>query len=973
MEQIDGLGDEINDIDKLPVALQSSSTSRRKADLQALRARILDEKVSETGLEYSLNLLFQTYPKYRDRGSRRAVQDCLSTILSASSTCFNKFVQFLRSESSKTGIAPSNAFVLVEWFSLALQICAKKSELWKAHGLDLILPYALTVELCISSPTRDSIKKSAIVVTRRALRKLFTNSDFGEDAVRTVVSQLSEKSPLGYKSAVLLGIVAGVCYRLPSERPVFEGLKLQCISFWVRDIVGSRTIVPYHIATSLNDFFSSFIDINDLDAVVIPALEKALLRSPEVVLHDLARPLLLSLSSSIDLADILANHLMKPLLANIKSTNVEIRNGAISTFAVLVERSHDRQLLEKVSNEVLIPLSSSKLTTAEHRLLHARMLSMLPYIPSCSSHICDGLSSTVSKEPNEAALAAEVNTLTRHLRYRIVQENCKLETIISIFAKGLSDKRPAFQKIWALRSGDLLWHISKHSNNFTHQSSIAQVVDMLVPNLLALYDEVTSNSLPATHTGVVIAAHIVLSLYEFLATASQDPRIKNLLQRAKVYERALTTSPKLSYLLNPRIYTKMSNDEDIEWVVRALSSSSVGLCTTETSSAVTDAWSQAFIYFLAAKSVPSNLQKFAAQSLTEIYLKQPAPVGKNIIGGLWKWYRNVEDEVRDSAAFTAQTGTEKLHVAVRAICPVASRPSFEPPVKVETVRLQLIEMLVLCRPEILSRVSWIEVCLRTGQDPGDIAKLYSNECILHVTNILQGKALGSIGERVKLAAYNTLAELAFAAPITITPLLIGEIKTNLAANELRKYGPTEFAIARTPEGVAFVDVLSKKVQNQSLDKNVRDYDTLKWEQEVRSELAQMKGQDKKLTADEQAKVKAQLVKEAAIRDKVLQLEKMMQIGIGIIYGLATGPPTEASMWMGPSINSLLAVIEAGVGLLVGDSANEAFIACSNLLSSRLGSLRSFIGVATLRALGSQNIPQNLQQEPLGGKVTIKIL
>ena len=969
MAQLNGVKDKSISLDGLSGALHSSSTLRRKAELQALRSRISDGDVSGTHVEQILDLLFQTYPLYRDRESRRAVQECLLSILPASSTCLHKIVLFLRSESTNLGIAPSNAFVLVEWFSLTLQTCAKKSELWKAHGKDLILPYAQTLELCISSATRDSIRNSAVIVTRRALRRLFTSSECDEHVIRIVVSQLSEKGPLGYKSAVLFGIVAGVCHRLPSKRSIFEDLKAQCISFWVRDIVGSRSVVPYHIATALEDFFSNFVDLQDLEAFVVPALEKALLRSPEVVLHDLAKPILLSLSSSIDLADILANHLLKHLLANLKSTNVDIRIGAISTFAALVKRSHDEQLLQKVAGDILTPLSSSKLPTAEHRVLHARMLSMLPFIPSYSSHICDGLCSMVLKEPNEAALAAEVSALIRHFNFRTIRENSKLEPVVSVFTKGLSDKRPAFQKIWALRAGDMLWHVSKHNYESTHESPISQVVDMLVPSLLVLYDEVTSNSLPAAQSGIVIAAHIFLSLYQFLTKSSQDPRVTSLLKKVKIYEQAFTVSPKPSYLLNPRIYTKMSNDEDIRWIIRALSSSSVGLSTADISSIVTDAWVQAFIYFLVAKSVPPTIQKDAAQSLKEIYLEQPILIGKSIIGGLWSWYKNLEDGVKDSAASTAQAGTEKLNLVVRSICPPAMQSDSGPPVRAEAMRAQLIAMLVLCRPEIMPRVSWIELCLRTGQDPGEIARLYSTECVQQVMNILQGKTLGRIGDNVKLAAYNTLAELAFAAPAIMTPLLVEVMKTNLAHSELREYGPTEFAIARTPEGTVFVDVLSKKVQNQSLDKNARDYDTLKWEQEIRSQLAQKKGQEKKLTWDEQAKVKAQLIKEAAIREKVLQLEMRMKIGIGIIHGLAVGPPTDAGIWMGPSVIALLNVIEAGVGLLVGETANKAFISCANFLPSRLGSLRSFIGVAILRALGSPNLSHDLQQEPLGGMVS----
>ena len=86
----------------------------------------------------------------------------------------------------------------------------------------------------------------------------------------------------------------------------------------------------------------------------------------------------------------------------------------------------------------------------------------------------------------------------------------------------------------------------------------------------------------------------------------------------------------------------------------------------------------------------------------------------------------------------------------------------------------------------------------------------------------------------------------------------------------------------------------------------------------------------------------------------------------MVEGLATGPPTDGQVWMGPSLRALVSVIEAGVGVLVGVEADKAYLACANFVSSRLGPLRPFIGVATLRALGSLYLPIEFEQEPLEG-------
>lgn len=220
---------------------------------------------------------------------------------------------------------------------------------------------------------------------------------------------------------------------------------------------------------------------------------------------------------------------------------------------------------------------------------------------------------------------------------------------------------------------------------------------------------------------------------------------------------------------------------------------------------------------------------------------------------------------------------------------------------------------------------------------------------------------------MKNAAYNAAADLAFVAPDTTIPPLMELIGRDLDVEQLQDIGPVEAAIFRTPEGTCFVDVLAKKAQ-QTVDKNKKDYDILKWEEELRSQLEKKKGQQRKLTADETAKVHAQLKKESHIRKTIQELEARLLRGIGIIKSLATGPPTDAAQWLGTAVLLLLSVMDAGANLITGEAAPLAYIVCSEKVSSRLGSMRPFIGVATLRLRGT-SLPDNYNEEPLEDLVT----
>ena len=208
--------------------------------------------------------------------------------------------------------------------------------------------------------------------------------------------------------------------------------------------------------------------------------------------------------------------------------------------------------------------------------------------------------------------------------------------------------------------------------------------------------------------------------------------------------------------------------------------------------------------------------------------------------------------------------------------------------------------------------------------------------------------------------------MAFVAPEAALPVVVKQFSQDLDPKQMESVGPTEAAIFRTPEGTAYIDVLSKKAP-VVIDKNTKDYDTLKWEEELRAQLAQKKGQAKKLSADDQSKVNAQLAKESAIRKEVTGTEHRMRRGVGIIRSLATGPPTEAEQWMGPAVDLLIQAIRAGAGLLLGDVPATALISCSERVSNRLGMMRPFIGVAVLRTIGSIQLASEYEDEDLGGK------
>ena len=835
-------------------------------------------------------------------------------------------------------------------------------EAFKYYGVKVVQAHARALELVSSSTlhAKESVHQSAILATRRALRKVLRAHR--EEALSLIVGDLTAKGQtLGIKGASFLGVLAGVCSRLPADIAPLAKQKQEYYAFYLREILGSRMLVPKHLASALNDFFVEFTTFEELRADLVPPLEKALLRAPEVVLNDLVSPLFGSISKSIDVAPILANNLSKPLLSNLKSSSASIRDGAISAFSILISRSQDQQALGKVVDEVLLPMSTSKLT-AEHRDLHARILAMIPAVHAKAKNMCELLCAILSKEANETAVGNEVTALLCQFQ-QLPKDTAVTKMVASTCMKGIEDKRPGVRRQWMLGVGLVLWeHRNEGSRKSSDNANLGKLETDCLPCFLKVTEEVVQNPITAVSSGLAVAPLITLSLCQVLLSSVSEST-KATIRKAKLMEKVTSTNAKTATLLSPRVYTKLS-EPDYPWQIRALLASSVEL-KNHVESDFALAWSQAIIHLISAND-HTKVRDMAMCGLTKAHLENRMNIAKIMINGLWDWYENVEADEKDTAATASKAGTRRLHFVIRSICRPLGQGTYHPDESSKAVmQAQLIDMLVLCRPEITPQAHWIELCLRVGEDPGLIAKTNAKQCLEKVERCLSSHYDSPHASNIRLAAYNAAAELAFVSPDSIIPLLLDRINRDLPVSEILNCGPTETAIARTPEGTAFIDVLSSQKQKYMVDKNSKDYDTVKWEEEMRNQIAKKKGQEKKLTADEKAKVNAQLVKEAGIRQEVRNLEQRLRNGIGYIYALAVGPPTETIMWLSPCLQALTSVVEVGVARLVGDAADEAYLTCSNFVSPRLGSLRRFVGVATLRMLSSQ-LPPHLEQEPLKG-------
>lgn len=944
--------------------------------------------IDQTSLSKLLPLFFLTHAFYHDRPSRRAVQRCL-VIFSrkGDEKLLTALVGAIKREAQKPTIAPSSAFVLLEWCSQLIENLAGTA-LWAKLGKELILASADCLERCLQSPFNKHVGHSALVVTRRAFRKIVSPASTREQAITEAVQLLATKGaqPTA-KYSVTLGVIAGVCSRKDYAKPILEKLKPQYFGFYTREIIGSRTPVPNHLAEGLYDFFHSFLTLEELGKDVIPSLEKGLLRAPEIVLNDLVTPLVGALPAQYDLSGILSNNLLKPLLSNTKSTNPTIRSGALAAFKTIIPRASNLEALGKATDEIATPLKGGKVASADQRAIHSEMLMELAKTEANATKICLALPMVAGKEGNEPALAAETSALTEAVKTLLKSGAEVPAAVVDAFKKGLADKKPTSRKLWVLAAGELLLDVSQTT---PLSAPALKVTEGIMPVLFETYNDAVANPPASSQSGLITGAYITCSIAPLVFGGKISAPLEALSKKFSIAKHCLVAEPKPSFLLTPRLYSKLTSNDDLRWLSRALTAV-VNELPDDGGSSISLAWSQALIYLVSSATTSSQVRKEVCQQISDLYQRNPQKISSALTSGIWHWLGAGEEGDKDSAAMLAKADTTHLNLILRAIClparelpegaaEVTERPALE---------AQMCSLLVLARPELVPRSSWIDLCLRVGLDPGELAK--NNEKVLlqevAIRSTLDQKVppyfrwmlnpspcwtqladlITQQSAAIRNAAYKAAVELVFVAPDVMTPRIIQLIEQDLDVADLEGIGPLEAAIFRTPEGTAFVDVLAKKSSN--VPTKGKEADTLRWEAELRSQLAQKKGQQQKLSADDKAKVDAQLKKESAIRERVRGVAAKAMRGIGVIQSLATGPPTDAGSWMGPAVKALLGAIDAGACLITEDAAPLAYLACADRVSTRLGSFREFIGVATLRAHDVELIPENLKQEPLHELVT----
>jgi hypothetical protein len=210
-----------------------------------------------------------------------------------------------------------------------------------------------------------------------------------------------------------------------------------------------------------------------------------------------------------------------------------------------------------------------------------------------------------------------------------------------------------------------------------------------------------------------------------------------LLKKASIQKGSLAVEPKPSFLLNQRIYSKFSED-DLKWLCRALSSISPALSSS--SEPIRGAWAQAYIYLVCSSTTSPTVRRQAVDTLADLCAQSAGAdtfsIAGVVVSGMWQWIEALEGGDKDSAAALAKSGDANLHLVLKSVClspkEYVDRAGSGP--DKPKLEAQMCSLVVLAKPQLIPRASWISLCLRVELDPGELARKYEDVLIQEIVD-----------------------------------------------------------------------------------------------------------------------------------------------------------------------------------------------------------------------------------------------
>ncbi|KAH9944598.1 armadillo-type protein [Amylocystis lapponica] len=970
----------------LEVARSRLLTSSTKIRIQFLRDELFVlAKHGDLSLSQTLDifqLITQTYSRYVDAPSREAAEavgeelvrrdesrgtpsgEPLESKLGVTEQVLGWLTNEVLHFSKKAGsYVSTDIFVLLSWCCGLYIVCLESNPDFTSTSAwsKLVGVMSTLTDLLLDKSTRakPSLQKSGLVRIRRALR----SSPKQLPALMKCLLVHAKKTSSPLSVVPLLGISVDVTFRLKnvsaaSLTQIEPAVKDDILSFYANSILMSRAPVPSHISSALHDFIHRSVTEDYFENIILPTMEKALLRSPEISLI-LVSEFLGAYPHAAE-GDTF-RRLLTPTLNSARSTNSIVRENATSLFRVLVKKTSVASDAELAVSELLTLPKAGKTSGPEHRVALYTMLGYLTPMPSLSNAIVQTALPLLAKETHDAAISVLASSLTSHLVACLRGDGDLADDVMGLITREMNSSKPATRRSFCCLVGDAYWSLGDLVSDASQTFARA-----LLPAFETNLKTVAANPLNSV-TGP-LEGYTALAVV--LGPFSRSGKFDDFILHNATIQSLIVVSARPSFLLWDKVYQKLSAAEDEAWLLRAteaaLSFFKDELIRNEHACAMIGS----VLLHLAVESQSAITRRQVISSVQAFAAKLPALVNRAVTGALTAYLSHPRASSSEMPNGHLYESEPRFHKGSRLAAFVIASASFDPSYSSVVREDSVVNLVVVAHHSLLcanSRQTWIELCQWACVDPRDLISRRLDDILQKVFGALDVDPKSSQGNFAE-ASYRAVTTLTFVSPSDILSRIVDQLRSDINPSEINTLTETDFGIWATSEGQTYVDVLANK-KIVVPEKKGKGYKDAQWEAEVRMSIASKKGAGPAaLSKQDQALVQAQLEKESVIRQRVAAIKARLERALRLVHSIVAAQVTEFRSYMS-SVASLLLDGAFGKAVpLIGEASFERYLELADACSDRLDTFRTWVGVATLRSLGMSGIPERFQAEPLNSLV-----
>ncbi|AOA64745.1 Gcn2p kinase activity positive regulator [Komagataella phaffii CBS 7435] len=941
--------------------LSASSTRVRISTLKRL-TQLLPSDIPQEDIAIIFSKLLNSYYYYQDSKSRNAVVDSLRTILSTNPDyylpIFTQFVfNIVRNE--KISIALTDLLTLLDWSNTLLVFISQFPDVFAQYHVVILRCIANTFEM-ISRDTEESsilplnkssrhkrrILDSSVTQLKTSFAQSFSASPV--DSYRyldSLISVLISDKTFSPTSVLLcIGLITeSATQLLPTHPAVYENLKNnkpEIITYLTSQVFASKTPISPSTLLFFKSFFHEFVGVEDLTNDILPSFEKAILKSSENTLGHIAPLLFSNVQDSVNLIAYLSkNKLLSQLITNLKSSKEIVRTGSLSTFKVVLSKhsgsAESSPDLLVVVNELFKGLKS--VSSADLKETFASLIYSVPDDSEVvTTAILENLSTVIFKDQNEVSLTALLLAFFKHL-FAALNRGLNVKKYADV-EKGFSEKKLNLRRCWFTALGWTMININKN----TVSSQLVAFIEENLPLLVNTTKETIDTALASIAAKAIESAYVVIALPSIVKDWKNSESLIKSLENFGLAKLALTeaSEKKPSVLLSSRIYSKFTTTSENYWFLKALVSV-LSFIDEETSRPYGHAW----LYLTCSALVPNEIHIQAVEIINTIYKSSPKLFAKVVIQAIDDV---LESDLKDDDPL--KLNISKASALVNSIILPVDTLSHE------DLQINCYNTLILSYHErIKIKNGWVGLTQRASLDPGLIVDKHAEIIVERLLNSLLSninRGDNASAKMMVVAISRSISTISFISPSKATPLLVQFIQESVNPLLLENLDSQRLEIWNSPEGELVVDVLSQS-KSKIEDRNTKDYETRKWEESVKAELAKKKTASKKLSKEEQAIVSEQLRVESQIRKEVQALYTKISSGLTVISNLsaiATTVDNGKDLWLPVAVQSILSILKTEeVYILLGSQPVDTFLELSSVVSDRLGATKTAAALALLRS------------------------